>query len=187
MRGRLDSMVLASRDIMFLPEYEIGEVSKATTPYEFRLSDSQYPITDIYKVASLSGFRSKEVAARQAAFLNDKNKIVSYWAALGLRSQTAGVLLACKSKILDKINDPYQPLAVTASAIAYDVFGDKKAEDNLKKWISDPNPYIALMTVNYLLYVQNKAPFAQVVKEKNSNEANYMVKWAYLDFLSSLQ
>ncbi|HZG25131.1 MAG TPA: sulfatase [Chitinophagaceae bacterium] len=187
LRSRLDSMVLASRDVMFLPEYELAEVSKTATPYEFRLSDARYPIGEIYKAASLSGFRSKAIAARQAPLLNHENKVVSYWAALGLRSQHPAELSPYKNIILDKIDNSYLPLAVTASAIAYDVFGDKKAEENLKKWISDPNPYIALMTVNYLLYVKNKTPFAGLVKEKNNGEANYMVKWAYEDFLSALK
>ncbi|MEO5999852.1 MAG: sulfatase-like hydrolase/transferase, partial [Chitinophagaceae bacterium] len=186
MRQRLDSAIMASRDVMFLPEYELAGVAKIFIPYDFRLSDTLYPLKDIYKVASLSGFRSKEITAKQIAFLRDKNKIVSYWAALGLRSQSYDVLLPYKNKILSKINDDYLPVAVTTSAIAFDLFGDRKAEENLKKWLSDPNPYIALMTVNYLIYVKNKFPFADLIKQKNNGDANYMVKWAYDDFLFSL-
>jgi hypothetical protein len=87
MRKLMKKEILESRDVMFLPEYEIACFQESTTAYEFRLNKEKYPLEEIYEVASLAGFRGKEVAAKQVDFLKSPNKIVRYWAILGLRSQ----------------------------------------------------------------------------------------------------
>jgi arylsulfatase A-like enzyme len=87
MRGLLQSEVLQSRDVMFLPEYEISLLSDHTTAYEFRLDQEKYPLEEIFKVASLSGFRDKKTTKAQIEFLLHQNPVVRYWAAVGLRSQ----------------------------------------------------------------------------------------------------
>jgi len=105
MRKQLDARILASRDIHFLPEYEIGLLSQTETPYEFRLDDTKYPIAEIYATASLSGKRSREVAETQIQQLKSANKIVRYWAILGLRSQTDADLEPFETEIISAMND----------------------------------------------------------------------------------
>jgi hypothetical protein len=51
--------ILRSRDVLLLPEYEIGLISKTTTPYEFRLDKKKYKIDKVFAAAFLSGFRGK--------------------------------------------------------------------------------------------------------------------------------
>ena len=55
MGQQLDSAVLKSRDILFMPEYEIAKISETQTPYEYRLDDRNYNFDEVYKVASFSG------------------------------------------------------------------------------------------------------------------------------------
>jgi arylsulfatase A-like enzyme len=92
MRKQLTDGILQSRDVMFLPEYEVGLISKTTTPYQFRLSDKNYPVKEIYGAASLSGKRGASIAKQQLQLLKSKNKIVRYCAILGLRSQPSKIL-----------------------------------------------------------------------------------------------
>ena len=64
-KKELDTRILASRDVMFLPEYEIDKISKNTTPYEFRLDQEKYPFSEIYSIASLSGKQGRTIASKQ--------------------------------------------------------------------------------------------------------------------------
>ncbi len=187
MRNRLKEEILLSRDVLLLPEYEIGMISKFTTPYEFRLSDKNYPITEIYQAASLSGFRGWDFAARQAQLLKSANKIVRYWAIVGLRSQSAEVLKLYSKPIDQAMNDTYPPVAVTASAMVFQQSGDEIAVEKIKKQCASENMDVALMSINYLLYCDNKEPFVETIKAVHEmTNRTYNVKAACVDFLGSL-
>ena len=78
-------------------------------------------------------------------------------------------------------------MALTAATIAYDLFNDQNAKEMLIKFCKDPNEFIALRTINYLLYVSDKTPFIDTIKEEASkNQRKYNVTAACLDFLGSL-
>lgn len=187
MRQQLDKDVLQSRDIMFLPEYEIAMISKTATPYEYRLSDKNYPIKQIYAAASLSGKRGNDIAAQQIKLLNSTNKIIRYWAITGLRSQSTDVLKPYKAEILKAMQDVYPPVAITAAAISYNEFNNPQAAENLKKFSSSDNMQAALMAINYLQYVANKQPFINTIQSVHKmRDRSYDVKAACMDFLGSL-
>jgi arylsulfatase A-like enzyme len=187
MRTALQQNVLGSRDVLFLPEYEIGLISKTTTAYQFRLDQKQYPLEQIYAAASLSGLRSKKIAAQQLKLLKSPNKAVRYWAAVGLRSQDPEVLKPFKAQLTKAMQDRYPPVAITASAIQYDLFRDKSAEENLKSYCQDADSNLAMMAINYLLYVQHPEPFIETIKEvKNKKGIDYGTSGATKDFLGRL-
>jgi arylsulfatase A-like enzyme len=187
MRNLMKEEILQSRDVMFLPEYEIGLLSKTTTAYEFRADEKDYPLEKILEVASLAGLRGSDVTERQISFLDSPNKIIRYWAVMGLRSQMSNDLMPHSDKIINAINDPYPPVAVTASAIAYEVFNNSPAESKLDEFCSDENFYISLMAINYLLYMTNKEPFIETIKAVRAVDGqDYSVAAACTDFLGSL-
>jgi hypothetical protein len=179
--------ILQSRDILLLPEYEIGLIPSTTTPYEFRLSDSNYPIGEVYEAASLSGFRGSDIAAKQVKLLDHPNRIVRYWAILGLRSQPLTDLKPFQNKLVKAMDDSYPPVAITASAIGYQQFNDSKSADNLKNYCASKDKNLALMAINFLLYVENKQMFIQTVQSVHDSKGQiYNVKAACMDFLGSL-
>jgi arylsulfatase A-like enzyme len=187
MRNQMKTEILQARDVLLLPEYEIGLISKTITPYEFRLENKNYPIAEIYKAASLAGFRGRNIAEQQIAMLDNPDKIIRYWGILGLRSQNPEDLKPFSKAIIKAIRDEYPPVAITAAVIAYQESGSKFAEENLKKYCSSENMDLALMTINNLLYVSNKKPFIEIVKQVHEMEGrNYNVKVACMDFLGSL-
>jgi len=187
MRELLKDEIINSRDIMFLPEYETGVLSKSTTAYEFRLSKENYPVEDIYNAASLSGFRGKDIAEKQAVLLDDPNNIIRYWAITGLKSQEEEVLMPFAEKIINAMDDEYPPVAVTASSIAYDIFNNSKAEERIKTFCLSENQDIALMAIYYLMYSPDKEPFIETIRESRLKENRiYNVKAACMDFLGSL-
>lgn len=187
MRKQLNETILKSRDVMFLPEYEIGLISKTTTPYEYRLDDRKYPIKEIYSAASLSGRRGEDIARKQIQLLHSDNKIIRYWAIVGLRSQPMKILQLFQHEIETAMGDTYMPVSITASAIAYQAFGNQTAEENLKKYCGNGNADLAVMAINYLLYVKNKTPFIETIKSVHDRETSSLfVREACMDFLGSL-
>ena len=187
MREELKDNIYRSKDVMFLPEYEISLISKHTTPYKFRQDHEEYPLETIYNAASLSGRRGEGIAEQQLEYLKDTNKIVRYWGAMGLRSQSQEMLAPHKQEILNALKDPYPPVAITASAIAYDLFQDKASEQNLKEYSKSNNRDLALMAINYLLYMEDPLPFIETIQEIYLQEEwDYNVSAASKDFLGSL-
>jgi arylsulfatase A-like enzyme len=187
MRSQLKAEIFKSRDIMLLPENEIIEISKTTTPYEFRQDKNKYPLEEIYKAVSLSGFRGKDITAKQIKLLENPNNVIRYWAMIGLRAQSSKDLKPYTNVLLKAMNDTYPPVAITASAIAYQEFNKEVAKENLKKFSLDKNGYYALMAVNYMLYVKDKQPFIETIQSlRTRKDINYEVKAACLDFLGNL-
>lgn len=187
MRNLLKKEIIESRDVMFLPEYETALLSKTTTAYEFRLDKVNYPVEEIYKVASLSGFRGKDVTTKQIEMLGSSNEIIRYWAILGLRSQSEEDLKSVSVNIIKAMEDAYPPVAVTASAIAYEMLGNKTAEHNLKRFCASENLQISLMAINYLLYTKDKEPFIETIYAvREMEDRDYNIKAACMDFLGSL-
>jgi hypothetical protein len=187
MRKVLKDEILRSRDILFLPEYEISLISETTTPYDYRQNNKNYPVAKIYESASLSGYRGKEITSKQIGLLNSSNKIIRYWAIIGLNCQTPETLKPYATEIIKAINDDFPPVSITASAIAYQEFKVEQAENNLKKYCASENPHLALMAISYLVYLSNKQPFVETVRSVHSMKGRiYDVKAACLDFLGSM-
>jgi arylsulfatase A-like enzyme len=187
MQNLLKQEVLQSRDVMFLPEYETGLLSDSTTAFEFRLNSKNYPLEEIYDAASLSGFRGSEIAEKQVHLLSSGNPVIRYWAVLGLRSQSRDNLNPHAGAILKAMKDKYPPVAVMASSVAYEMFGNRTAEENLKKFCADRNLSISLMAVYSLLYTGNRQPFVETVREVRAlPDRDYNVKAACMDVLGSL-
>src|SRR5690554_765188 len=186
MRSLLKEEVLKSHDIMFLPEYEIGLLSDSTSAYEFRLNENAYPLDKIFEAASTSGHRGKEITAKQIMLLKDQNPQIRYWAIYGLRSQDEDMLKHYRSEIASAMKDDYLPVSVIASSVAYNFFNDPQAKENLKKYCADENLDIALLAIYSLLYVKDKTPFIETIKQVREMEGrNYNVKACCMDFLGS--
>ena len=193
-RSRLDSMrealkenILRSRDVLFLPEYELEQLTPSTTPYAFRQDTVRYPLREIYAAASLSGRRGQSVVKQQITLLEDPNQVIRYWAMVGLRSQPPELLAPYRATLSRAMQDTYPPVAIAAAAIVYDLFGERKAETQLKQYVRDNNASLALMAINYLLYVQHPTPFVDAVQTVVADETlDYKVAAAGKDFLGSL-
>jgi arylsulfatase A-like enzyme len=187
MRELLETEILKSRDVMFLPEYEVGLISENTTAYDFRLNEASYPLEAIYKAASLAGFRGKDVTAKQIGLLGNPNKIIRYWAILGLRNQKSADLKPFSKEIAKALDDSYPPVAITASAIDFELTGSKTSEEKIEKFCADDNLQISLMAINLLLYSKNKKPFVETIQAVHKMPGrDYNVKAACMDFLGSL-
>jgi arylsulfatase A-like enzyme/acetyl esterase/lipase len=172
-------------DILFLPEYEIGELQNSTTAYEFRLSE-EYNISAILGVAMLSGRIGEEVAQKQIELLRHENKFIRYWAATGLKSQPKGILANYKKQILRASADPYPPVAILGAMIAFDHFENKKAQSAIAHFCTSDNEHIALATLNHLLYIDSPEPYIDAVRSVLEMDRSVPVRSACYDFLGAL-
>ena len=187
MRKQLDEEELKARDVMFLPEYEIGLISQHGNAYEFRNDTKKYPFEEIYAAASLSGKRGEAVTRQQIEWLKNKNNIVRYWGIMGLRSQQPETLEAYQQQIKESMNDTYPLVRIGAAAIAYQLWDDKKAMDLLTEGCRSENMNISLLTINFLMYQDKKEPFIETIQEVyETPDRSYNVKAACMDFLGSL-
>lgn len=189
MRKALEANILQTRDVHFLPEYEIAALSANTTAYNFRLQNQLYPISQIYAAASLSGKRGKAIATQQLRLLTSPDKIIRYWAVTGLRSQSPEVLKACRSQLKAALKDAYPPVQVTAAAICLDQFQDQEALSILKRYGSSENQVLSLTALQHIAYLKDIRPFAQVAETVSSRlqeKENYDLESAALVLLSRL-
>jgi arylsulfatase A-like enzyme len=187
MRDLMKNEMISSRDVMMLPEYETAVLSESTTAYQFRQDKSLFQAEEIFEAVALSGFRGEDIIKKQIEMMESPDKIIRYWAVTGLKSQDSRDLSPYRNDIAGAMDDPYPPVSVTASAIAFELFNNKKAEDKLKMFCKDENLNISLMAINYLLYMDNKQPFVQTVRETHKMEdRDYNVRAACMDFLGSL-
>ena len=189
MRTKLDQSILEAKDIHFMPELEMKQISNSsTTLYDYRQLSASYPFETIYEVASLSGKKGEEIAKQQSEFLSNANKVVRYWAALGLLSQDSLVVASYKSELINRLNDSYSPAKITAASVLYDKFSDEVSKNLLISFIDNFSFYRTLMTLNYLTYIKNKTPFVAAVENLlNRNNLNGIIRGGCLDFLSSVE
>ncbi|GAA4307105.1 sulfatase [Aestuariibaculum suncheonense] len=184
MRNELDIRLKKARDVHFLPEYEIGMISKKETPYQYRLDDEKYSFDDIYSAASLSGKTGKEAAKEQVKLLRSNNKIERYWGVVGLMSQNKSLIKCHKKYLVKALKDNYCPVVITAASILYNHFNDASSLMILKEFCQSDNMDLALMAINYTLYFEQKEAFIETVKTVYSlPNRNYNVKAACQDFL----
>ncbi|WP_373330674.1 sulfatase family protein [Salmonirosea aquatica] len=101
--------ILTQKDILFLPEYEIEQISKTTTPYEYR---AQLDLKPIYDMARWSGFRTEKAKVAQMKGLESKNQLVRYWALQGLKSNAKALGEKEKAALAPALDDPYPPTAL---------------------------------------------------------------------------
>ncbi|MCG8581023.1 MAG: sulfatase [Bacteroidales bacterium] len=186
MRQRLKTEMLNSRDVLLLPEYELETIAKTQAPYDYRLSEL-YAINEIMESVWLAGVRNKETAAKQIQNLAHTNQVVRYWAAVGLRSQSAEIIRGYENELKQAMKDSYPPVSITAAAMVYNQFHDAEAEGILKDYLLHENDMLALLTIHYLMYIEKKLPFVETVKASREKEGrSYNPKAAAVDFLGSL-
>lgn len=173
-----------TKDVMFLPEYELARLQESTTAYEYRQTDS-YPIKEIINAAMLVGLQGKVVAKRQISLLDHENKIIRYWAITGLRSQSPEILKTYRKKILGALEDGYPPIEILAAVISYDEFDNDKARKQLESFCLSKNEHIAVATINHLLYLKKQQPFIDKIQHVLKQERSVPVRSACFDFLGA--
>lgn len=170
MRKALEKNILDSKDIMFAAEYEFKRLPEGTTPYEFRLSN-EYNIKNIWKAASLAGIRSKASREEQIKLLSHPDRLVRYWAAIGLKSQ-----LSFNKKdlvnMLRHLQDKYPPVKIYLASVVYDINKNKEAKTILEEYALSDDSDLSLMALHNIHNMHYKQDFLQLATEVYNSTKN---------------
>lgn len=174
-RNALKNNIIASRDVLFLPEAEIGELSKNTTAFEFRLDSLQYPIAELYKAIELCGFDDMATLKKQLKMLKSDNKLTRYWVLMGLKAHPTSQLRNHTRRITKAIKDSYAPNSILAASFLSEINNSPKAKEILQTFINSPQDHISNFAMQQILYQQNALEFNSAIKafqEKKSDLFN---------------
>jgi arylsulfatase A-like enzyme len=160
LRTQLKANILKEKDVLFLPEYEIAKISQTGYAFEFRLDKAKYPLEEIYYMANLAGFGDKTTLKKQLKALNSENKIIRYWALMGLKSQE---LKNFENQLLKVLNDPYKPNTILAAAMIYEISAYESAKSILKDAISSSHDHLSNLAIQQIMYQANANDFSEIV------------------------
>ena len=154
-RTQLRNNIISQRDVLFLPEYEIANLSQTTNAYTFRQQDTNYPIRDIYAAAELSGYRDAATLKKQIELLKNANPIIRYWALMGLRSQEKQALEPYQTQLVKSLQDSYPLNQIIAASMLNGYFEDKTAKVVLLKHLDSADDNVANVVMQQLMYQSN--------------------------------
>ena len=154
--------ILTQKDILFLPEYEIGQISNTTTPYEYR---AKLDLKPIYNMAKWSGFRTKDALKNQAKGLSDKNQFVRYWALLGFKSNVQALGDTEKTALAQRLADPYPPNRIIAASLLSELTDQAQARKVLDEAIQSTDDHLSNLAIQQIMYQANAASFLPEIRD----------------------
>jgi hypothetical protein len=175
MRNALEQHILESQDVLFANEYDLKRISANTTPYAFRTSND-YNIEEIWEAASLSGFSNSESKQKQINLLEHHNKLVRFWAAVGLKSQT-NLDSDDLNTISTHLQDSYPPVQIYLASVLYDHTKDQDAETIIKDYSLSSDPDLSLMALHNIQNMTNNMDFADFIPEVYLNVKGVKGLW----------
>ena len=162
MRQAHRAHVTKIRDVGFLPEGEIHNRSKGSTPYEMGHDNNKYPFEKIRSAADLASSMNKNELPAITKLLTHSDSAVRYWGALGLLMQEKSGVRHGKKSLVKALNDSSLYVRVIA-AEALGKYGSKneiKLAVKVLGAIADPiknGCFPSMMAMNAIDHLDDKA------------------------------
>ena len=162
MRQAHRAHVTKIRDVGFLPEGEIHNRSKGSTPYEMGHDNNKYPFEKIRSAADLASSMNKNELPAITKLLTHSDSAVRYWGALGLLMQEKSGVRHGKESLVKALNDSSLYVRVIA-AEALGKYGSKneiKMAVKVLGAIADPiknGCFPSMMAMNAIDHLDDKA------------------------------
>lgn len=154
LREALQTHLLATRDLGFLPEVEMRQRSARGTPYELGQDGRRYPLPRILETADrATNGRAEEVEWLQRR-LADEDAAVRYWATLGLTVRGDTLVRTMWSALTARLTDTAAaPRIAAAEAIARAVEDRGLRQRALDSLLADADVrrhghYVAMLALN---------------------------------------
>jgi uncharacterized sulfatase len=161
MRQAHRAHVTKIRDVGFLPEGEIHNRSKGSTPYEMGHDNNKYPFEKIRSAADLASSMNKNELPAITKLLTHSDSAVRYWGALGLLMQEKSGVRHGKKSLVKALNDSSLYVRVIA-AEALGKYGSKneiKLAVKVLGAIADPiknGCFPSMMAMNAIDHLDDK-------------------------------
>jgi uncharacterized sulfatase len=154
LRKALDAQERTTRDVGFMPEYELHRDETTFTAYERGRDPKRYDFDRVYAMAQAATDRAVPLARVQPA-LSDKDPIVRYWAVTGILVRGKDAVAAASADLAKLVDDPEPgPQIVASEALARYGAPDlrKRALDVLlaRSDASRNHEYVAMLALNAL-------------------------------------
>ncbi len=162
MRKAQEDLARRIKDVGFLPENEIHERSKGSTPYEFGHDTSKYPVDRVMRMAGLASARREEDLAAVIEGFSDSDSAVRYWSALGIRIRGAKAVERARAELTRALQDTSPSVRIIAAeALAkHGMQADLDAALPLLVEYANQSkhgPYLSMLALNALDYLDERA------------------------------
>ncbi|MHC4442044.1 MAG: sulfatase-like hydrolase/transferase [Planctomycetota bacterium] len=169
MRPALAKWLTRTRDLGFLPEYEILTRSKGITPYQLANDKNRYPHQQIMAAADLVGREGVELS-KLTELLADNDAAVRYWAAVALGALGSKAISAA-GPLLNALKDSSPNVKIAAAEALCRIGGETNVMPVLIEGVEHQNEWIRLRAANVLHYLGDKArPALPYIKEANKKK-----------------
>lgn len=122
-RVALRNHVMAVRDVGFLPENEIHERAKGSSPYQVGHDNTKYPLAQIFATVELAASLQPDSLPALQLHLGDQHSAVRYWAVMGLFMRGKEVVQANRNVLHKAMSDDAAAVRI-AAAEALGTHGD---------------------------------------------------------------
>ncbi len=153
--------IVTNKDVLFLPEYEIKQIAKTTTPYEYR---TELNLKPIYDMARWAGFRTEQARAAQVKGLRNENKWVRYWALQGLKSSVKELGGEEKADLAKALQDPYPPNRIVAASLLSELTDSDQARQVLGVMIQSSEDHLSNLAIQQIMYQGNATSFLPQIR-----------------------
>lgn len=148
MRGALTNWMIASKDVGFIPEPMMADISDTVPLYDFARSN-RYPLDRVWETATMAASKDTRSLASLTERLQHSNPVVRYWAATGCRILEGAAALA-RSRLLHVLADPEVSVRIAAAEALYYLDERDRAIDVLTQAVSDDNRMARVQALNVL-------------------------------------
>ncbi|MDA3798023.1 MAG: sulfatase-like hydrolase/transferase [Kiritimatiellae bacterium] len=142
-------------DVMFLPERDMVLRAGDSSPYEKRADGEYNPLDEMLAAADLIG--NPDAVSQQIDFLNHKDDVVRYWAAVGLFAMRNSLECSHIDAIRPHLSDEAESVQIELAACLVDACGDEEAKSILAKHVENDDNLLAHQAVTKVLYMPKKA------------------------------
>jgi N-sulfoglucosamine sulfohydrolase len=180
MREANRKWILEQKDVGFIPEAMMLEISKSQALFEYARS-ANYPLQRILEMAELASSQNPSVLPALKKGLSDENAVVRYWAATGYTIYSAGAT-ANRKDLAKLLRDPEVSVRIAAAEALY--FSGEKAQPVavLKDALKSINRMARVQALNVLENIGTDAqPIALEIKnllKENIEDGDYDVRAA---------
>ncbi|MGK6352008.1 sulfatase-like hydrolase/transferase [Parapedobacter sp. DT-150] len=155
LREAMETWILAAKDVGFIPESMMADISETTPLYAFA-RDGDYPLERILETASMAASGQTGNLPALTTKLQDKNPVVRYWAATGCRI-LGGDAAAAKPDLVSLLEDSVAAVRIAVAEALYYLGEKERAVSALTDALADRNRMARVQALNVLQTVQHDA------------------------------
>ncbi|MBL8221605.1 MAG: sulfatase-like hydrolase/transferase, partial [Bryobacterales bacterium] len=114
-RAALREHVLRIRDTGFLPENELHERSRGTTPWEMARDGRRYPLERIFGAADAASRPEAGAMARLLGLAEDADSAVRYWGVMGILMRGRDAVRQARMVLVRRLEDDAAAVRIVAA------------------------------------------------------------------------